>query len=46
MRLVLILADRLRVYEGLKFLAEFEFSVIPSQEDIEYVRTQKYDTAT
>jgi hypothetical protein len=42
-RLVLILADRLRVYEGLKFLAEFEFSATPSIEQIEEVRTQKYD---
>ena len=43
MRLVLILKDRLRVYEGLKFLAEFEFSGQPSIEDIEHVRTQPYD---
>jgi len=42
-RLVLILKDRLRVYEGLKFLAEFEFSNTPTIEQVEEVRTQSYD---
>jgi len=43
MRLVLILADRLRVYEGLKFLAEFEFSGELTYEMIEEVRNGNYD---